>query len=94
MWLRETEILIQLTNHIEPTDSLPFQTVIKEILNGDPDELYFQKLEESVELDLDGSGLGYLTLIKDYGIRFGFRFRPIDHDSMAVDVQAHVATVL
>lgn len=94
MWLRETEILIQLTNHIEPAGSLPFQTVIQEILNGDPDELYFQKLEESVELDLDGSGLGYLTLIKDYGIRFGFRFRPLNHASVAVDVQAHVATVL
>ncbi|MEZ4681372.1 MAG: hypothetical protein R2932_44870 [Caldilineaceae bacterium] len=94
MWLLETEILIQLTNHIEPTNCLAFQTVIEEILNGDPDELYFQKLEESVELDLDGSGLGYLTLIKDYGIRFGFRFRPIDQNSVAVDVQAHVTTIL
>lgn len=94
MWLRETEILIQLTNHIEPANALPFQTVIEEILTGDPDELYFQKLEESAELDLDGSGLGYLTLIKDYGIRFGFRFRPLGPDSVAVDVQAHVTTIL
>ncbi|MCB0062914.1 MAG: hypothetical protein KDE19_12400 [Caldilineaceae bacterium] len=93
-WLRETEILVQLTNHIQPAGRPQFKAVIQEILDGDADELYFQKLEASVELNLDGSGLGYLTLIKDYGIRFGFRFRPLTEESVAVDVQAHVATVL
>jgi hypothetical protein len=68
-WRRETEILIQLTNHIQPAGRKPFRTVIQEILDGDPDELYFQKLEASV------------------------RFRPIDENSVAVDVQAHVATL-
>lgn len=90
-WLREAEIVVQLTNHIQPAGCAPFQTVIQEILDGDPDELYFQKLEASVEFDLEGSGLGYLTLIKDYGIRFGFRFQPINENSVAVDVQAHVS---
>lgn len=92
-WRRATEIVIQLTNHIQPADREPFRTVIQEILEEDPDALYFQKLEASVEFNLPGSGLGYLTLIKDYGIRFGFRFRPINANSVAVDVQAHVATL-
>lgn len=92
-WRRATEIVIQLTNHIQPAGRKPFRTVIQEILEEDPDALYFQKLEASVEFNLAGSGLGYLTLIKDYGIRFGFRFRPIDANSVAVDVQAHVATM-
>lgn len=92
-WRRATEIVIQLTNHIQPADREPFRTVIQEILVEDPDALYFQKLEASVEFNLPGSGLGYLTLIKDYGIRFGFRFRPINANSVAVDVQAHVATL-
>ena len=92
-WRRATEIVIQLTNHIQPAGHEPFRTVIQEILEEDPDTLYFQKLEASVEFNLAGSGLGYLTLIKDYGIRFGFRFRPIDANSVAVDVQAHVATL-
>ncbi len=92
-WLREEGILVQLTNHIQPAGQAQFQAVIQEILDGDPDELYFQKLEASVELNLDGSGLGYLTLIKDYGIRFGFRFRRVQEGSVAVDVQAHIATI-
>lgn len=89
-WIWPREMIIQLTNHIRPETRPPFQAFIREILDGDPDELYFQKLEENVALELDGSGLGYLTLIKDYGIRFGFRFRPIDPESIAVDVQARV----
>lgn len=91
-WLRDEETVIQLTNHIRPGAQAPFQAIIQEILEGDPDELYFQRLEASVELNLSGSGLGYLTLIKDYGISFGFRFRRVQDESVAVDVQAHVAT--
>ena len=55
------------------------------------EDLYFQKLEENAEQDVGGSGLGYLTLMKDYGIRFGFRFRTLNTETTAVDVQAHVS---
>ena len=90
-WYEDERIVFQFTNHIQPTGERPFINLIEEILNGDPDELYFQKLEENAEQDLGGSGLGYLTLIKDYGIQFGFRFRPINDETTAVDVQAHVS---
>ena len=90
-WMQEDSMVFQLTNHILPESQPAFIEVIKELLFGDPDELYFQKLEENAEFDLEGSGLGYLTLIKDYGIQFGFRFRPQNSNSIAVDVQAHVS---
>jgi hypothetical protein len=90
-WYEAERIVFQITNHIQPAGERPFINLIQEILNGDPDELYFQKLEENAEQDLGGSGLGYLTLIKDYGIQFGFRFRPINDQTTAVDVQAHVS---
>ena len=51
---------------------------------------YFKRLEEQAETNAKGSGLGYLTLIKDYGVRFGFRFRQVTETSVAVDVQAHI----
>ena len=84
-------MIFQVTNHIHPDEQAAFVEVIQELLTSDVDELYFQKLEENAEYDLEGSGLGYLTLIKDYGIQFGFRFRPQDSTSTAVDVQAHVS---
>ncbi len=90
-WMQKETMIFQLTNHIHPKKQAAFINTIQEILTGDPHELYFQKLEENAELDLGGSGLGYLTLIKDYGIQFGFRFRPQNSTSIAVDVQAHVS---
>ncbi|MCP4415731.1 MAG: hypothetical protein GY805_03855 [Chloroflexi bacterium] len=90
-WIQDESMIFQLTNHIHPEKQATFVKIIQEIMTGDPDELYFQKLEDNAEYDLEKSGLGYLTLIKDYGIQFGFRFRPQNSNSTAVDVQAHVS---
>ena len=90
-WLSDEHMRFQLRNHIKPEDKAPFVDLIQELLNSDPDELYFEKLEANAESDASGSGLGYLTLIKDYGIQFGFRFQQLNADSIAVDVQAHVS---
>ncbi len=90
-WLQDQTMIFQLTNHIQPEAQPAFVAIIQELLSGDPDELYFHKLEQNAEFDVAGSGLGYLTLIKDYGIQFGFRFRQQNPNSIAVDVQAHVS---
>jgi hypothetical protein len=81
----------QFTNHIAPERQAAFEQFIHDILTGDPDQLYFQRLEEQAESNTKGSGLGYLTLIKDYGVQFGFRFQRIAEASVCVDVQAHVS---
>jgi hypothetical protein len=89
-WIREDRIVFQITNHITPAGQNAFINLIQEFLEGDPHELYFQRLEQNAELNRGSSGLGYLTLMKDYDIRFGFRFRSVEAESVAVDVQAHV----
>jgi hypothetical protein len=90
-WVQEQQFIFQLTNHIAPAGQAPFAAFIQKILDGDPDELYFQRLEEQAETNAKGSGLGYLSMMKDYGVRFGFRFRSLTEASVAVDVQAHVS---
>lgn len=90
-WAQEDRMVFEMTNHVQPAAQAPFTALIEEMLTGDLDELYFARLEASAESNASGSGLGYLTLMKDYGIRFGFRFSPISADSIAVGVQAHVA---
>lgn len=90
-WIQQQTMTFQLTNYIEPERTAAFITFIQELLNGDPHELYFQRLETSAESNDRGSGLGYLTLIKDYGVRFGFRFQSTEHGNVAVDVQATVS---
>jgi len=81
---------VLMVNHIEPAAMDGFERLIREILEGDPDELYFRKLEANAE-GQSGSGLGYLTLIKDWGIRFGFRFVPLGPHSIRVEVHAQVS---
>ena len=90
-WIQADRMTFQLTNHIEPGQQAAFTDFIRELLENDPEELYFRRLEENAEVNAKGSGLGYLTLIKDYGIRFGFQFRAINDRSVAVEVQAHVS---
>jgi hypothetical protein len=89
-WLFSDRLAIQMTNHITSVQLDDFIKLIEKLLSGDPDELYFQRLEENAETDRVGSGLGYLTLMKDYNVRFGFRFVPVREGSIAVDVQAHI----
>lgn len=89
-WLFLDQMAFQMTNHIEPSQLEGFINLIEELLNNDPDELYFRRLEENAETNRKGSGLGYLTLMKDYKVRFGFRFRAVAQQSIAVDVQAHI----
>ncbi len=90
-WLEDERMVFQLTNHIKPAGEESFTHLIQELLTGDPDELYFQRLEENAEQELGGSGLGFLTLIKDYGIQFGFRFQQVSAESTAVTVRALVS---
>ncbi len=90
-WLFPARITLQVTNHIEPGCQDGFVRLIGELLGDDPDTLYFKRLDEVPESGQQGSGLGYLTLMNDYKVRFGFRFTPLSEHSVAVDVQAHIS---
>jgi len=89
-WLFPDRIALQVTNHIEPANQDAFVRLIEELLGNDLETLYFKRLEENAETDKKGSGLGYLTLMNDYKVCFGFRFTPLNEASIAVDVQAHI----
>ncbi len=90
-WVYADHVVYQISNHIKPSGVQSFTELIQELLTGDLEELYFRKLEANAESGTGGSGLGYLTLMKDYGIRFGFGFEALDADSVRVDIQAMVS---
>lgn len=89
-WLFPDWIIIQVTNHITPESQDAFVRLISDMLGNDAEGLYFKRLEEGNGADQKGAGLGYLTLMNDYRVRFGFRFTPVSEKSIAVDVQAHI----
>jgi hypothetical protein len=54
-----------------------FQALLGEITAGDPGELLLQRIEaNAADENASGSGLGILTLMNDYGVRFCWTFTP------------------
>jgi hypothetical protein len=68
---------IKITNLIDEATSDRFQPLLAELTSRDPGELLIERIEANAENALsNGSGLGLLTLMNDYGARLGWRFNP------------------
>ncbi len=77
------------TNSVRFEGGERFKLFIKELLDSDPNELYLQQVEKSVELDTETSGLGLVTMINDYSAKIGWRF-----DTMLDNPQEIAVTTL
>lgn len=76
-------IIFQLTNSIHSQQVQKFQAYIEELINSDPDELYLLQLEKS---DDGQSGLGFLTMLSDYGAKLGWKFEALPNESTEITV--------
>lgn len=76
-------IIFQLTNSIHSEQVQKFQAYIEELINSDPDELYILQLEKS---DDGQSGLGFLTMLSDYGAELGWKFEALPDESAEMAV--------
>jgi hypothetical protein len=88
VWLLESVLLFSVSNFITGKLCGSFLSLAREILTGNAEELYLKRLERNTEEGGGGSGLGYLTLINDYGIGLGFKFEKTGDDLFKVTVQA------
>ena len=86
--LNKDNIIFQLTNSINGQLIDNFKLYIKELITADPLELYIHQLEKNAVYDNEGeSGLGFLTMINDYGAKLGWKFQPnssITNDSSVI----------
>jgi hypothetical protein len=78
--------IIFTTNSVKFEGGERFKLFIKELLESDPNELYLQQVEKSVESDTEASGLGLVTMINDYSAKIGWKFdtMPDNPDDIAV----------
>lgn len=84
------EFVLRLTNYIAPATSQSFRALLTELTAGDPGELLLQRIEaNAADEQSSGSGLGILTLMNDYGIRFCWTFRA----APATDGLVHLETI-
>ena len=82
--LRESDILFQVSNHVTEQRAESFLRLARGLLEGNAEELYVTQLEKNT----DSSGLGYLTMINDYGVNLGFRVDKPGEAATRVTVQA------
>ena len=86
-------IIFQLTNSISVDRTRQFQTHIKTLLNSDPNELYITLLEQNaLDENNQESGLGFLTMLNDYGVKLGWKFEPLlQTDDISVTTMVQLA---
>lgn len=80
-------------NSVSQTGADKFQRFIQTLLSANPEEMYMQQVEASLENENAGmSGLGYLTMINDYQARLGWQFEtlPAATDVITVTTMAQV----
>jgi len=74
LFLCKDFVAFMTTNGVGDVDLPLFRLFIEELQSGDTGEMFMRRLEQNAVAD-DGSsaGLGYLTMINDYGARLAWR---------------------
>lgn len=84
--LDKDRIILSETNGVLFKQADSFREFINSIMTNDPNELYFKKIEENAMSD-SSAGLGYLTMINDYGAELSWRFENIGDTGVAVTTE-------
>ncbi|MDD3517671.1 MAG: DUF6272 family protein [Chromatiales bacterium] len=71
--LEEDRIIIAETNTVGRDQAEGYRAFVQKLLDSDPMELYVEQLEAKAG-DGAGSGLGFLTMMNDYGAELAWRF--------------------
>lgn len=75
MFLDVSTVRLYTVNDIAPDRVEPFQQFINKVLTMDTNDLYIEQLERNANAEGDsGSGLGFLTMVNDYGAQLAWQF--------------------
>ena len=84
-----SDLLLWACNSAAPESSRNLESVVSGLLDGDPQQLLLERIEHNaLNPDNTASGLGYLTMMSDYGVRFGWAFREQADATVLVETQA------
>ncbi len=80
--LSDGDFVLRISHWISAANSCRFQALLAEITTGDPGDLLIARIEANALGDSDnGSGLGLLTLLNDYGARITWSFEQPDESA-------------
>jgi len=87
MHLEADAVSLYVTNSVDPHAVTSFQQIITRVLVEDIDTLYMEQLTRKAESDsAESAGLGYLTMLHDYGVALAWKFTPSLRDPDVVTV--------
>lgn len=73
------EIGFMICNQIAASSVPAFQAILTEITSRDPGELLIERIEQNaLNSGSKASGLGFLTIMNDYGVKLGWTFEDGD----------------
>ena len=94
MYLEAEAVSLYVTNSVDPHTVAAFQQTIERLLLEDTDTLYMEQLTHNAESDnVDGSSLGYLTMLHDYGAALAWKFASSlqEHDVLTVTTMVRLS---
>ncbi len=74
LYLHDNELRFYVSNSVRPEDLEKFQNFIKRLLSEDPAAYFLEQMEKSAAEGSTESGVGFLTLINDYGVNLSWKF--------------------
>ena len=75
-------MILETTNSISEEQVITFSSFIKRLLDGNLDDIFIQQVEHSAEYDVVLTGLGLLSLKRDYASGMGVRIRTESSSSL------------
>lgn len=88
-------IIFVTTNSMSPEKMGEFQEFLQELTTEDPLELYIKIVENNaLEDGSNRSGLGFLTMINNYGAKMGWKFQDMNGEQKAITVTTMVQLLL
>lgn len=93
--LNSERIIFVTTNSICWDKVDGFQAFLKRLSTEDPIELYIEQLEKNArEGNSNTSGVGFLSMINDYGAKIGWKFQDMNGEQKALAVTTMVQLLL
>lgn len=89
--INDRDIIILLSNVAAAEHCASFSEYLSRITSEDPTTLMLAKVEENALGVGQNSGLGFLTLMVDYGVLLGWHLESIDSDRVLVHTMARLS---
>ena len=84
-----SDLLLWASNTASVGARQNLEAVVSGLLEGDPQQLLLERIEQNaLNPESHASGLGYLTMMSDYGVRFGWAFGEPADAVVLVETQA------